>query len=187
MATSPVEIVNNALILLGASPINTLTDNTKEARTMNRIYENTKRQLIANHPWKGSTKRAPLVASATAPEFDYAYQLPLPADCIRVFDTDLGSETRWTTENRFLLCDSASASIKYAFDQTDTSKLCEGFCEALAYKLAHKSAYAITQSSTLAARLGQEYLVILRDAKAQSAQEGNGAQVEANGWLYSRY
>jgi hypothetical protein len=187
MASSAVEICNEALALVGAAPITSLAQQTTEAQLLNSLYVPTRDQLLTSHPWNFATKRVELAADPDAPEFGFAYRFALPADCLRVISTDLDSEDRWKIENGYLLCDSSEVSIRYISKITTEATFSINFCEALAYKLASKIAYPLVQSSTLAKSLFDLYITHLRDARSMDAQEGGIEQVEANEWINSRY
>ena len=75
---SNVDIVNNALSILGASTISSLTEDTKNARISNQRFENVRNRLFRAHPWNCLIKRVQLAQNSTAPviEFTYAYIAP---------------------------------------------------------------------------------------------------------------
>ena len=54
---SNVDIVNNALSILGASTISSLTEDTKNARISNQRFENVRNRLFRAHPWNCLIKR----------------------------------------------------------------------------------------------------------------------------------
>ena len=84
MATSVVQIVNNALIKIGASAILTLTENSEAARAANLIYEQVRDASIRDHVWNFAIRRVELAQNSTAPAFEFSYQYNLPSDCLRV-------------------------------------------------------------------------------------------------------
>lgn len=187
MASSTVEVANVALTLVGVDAITSLADASKPARVMNRIFEQTKRGLLSNYGWKFATKMAELALVAGTPEFDWAYAHQLPTDYIQVMKTDLGSDELWEIQSDKLYADSTPVKIKYTYNHTDVGHWSEGFCSALSHKLAWMTAYTLTQSSTLADRLGKEFLIVLRDARSRESQGAGTQQVEANEWLNSRF
>ena len=67
MATTFVEIANRAITYLGGDTITSLEDDTKEGRACLRLYEQSRDQLLRDHPWNFSIKRAVLAANTTAP------------------------------------------------------------------------------------------------------------------------
>jgi len=64
---STVDIVNNALNILGASTISSLTEDTKNARISNQRYENVRNRVFRGHPWNCLIKRIQLAQNSTAP------------------------------------------------------------------------------------------------------------------------
>lgn len=186
MAASSVEICNSALILVGAERINSITDENKRARLCLEQYDKLKKQLLANHPWNFALKRTEL-ATTTAPIYEWSTAFVLPNDCLRVFETDLGDDVEWVVEGRLLLTNTSTIKIKYVSSLVTEGHFSEGFSEALAHKLSIYLAYNLTQSTTQAKSLKDDYKVALRDAKAQDAQEGSTTQVVASTWVNSRF
>lgn len=187
MALSAVSICNKALILLGAEPISSLTEDSKEARVMNRLYEQVRDELLFNHPWNFAIRRAELAQVDDEPEYEFDAFFEIPDDCLRIVGTNLSSEDPWKVEGQYFYCNSSTVKIKYIARIDSPNEFSVGFGEALAYKLAHIASYSLAQSSALSDRLAKEYLVHLRDARSADAQEGSIDKVEANEWLYSRY
>ena len=57
MATSEVQIVNNALVKIGANAIISLTENSEAARAANVIFEQVRDASIRDHIWNFSERR----------------------------------------------------------------------------------------------------------------------------------
>ncbi len=64
MAVSRTEIVNKALTLVGANPIVNLTDDTQNARVVNRVYEIALKSILSECLWRFATRRKLLAQSA---------------------------------------------------------------------------------------------------------------------------
>ena len=64
MATSVIEICNNALVDLGEEPITSLADNTKAARLCNQRWPAVRDAVLRAHPWNCAVTLARLAASA---------------------------------------------------------------------------------------------------------------------------
>lgn len=186
MANSAVDICNSALILVGAERISSLTDANRAARICNEVFETLRDHLLAEHPWNFAIKRAALAQIETNPVFGYSYAFALPQDVLRVVDTNLG-DSDWAREGNTIVANYADVKIKYIAKVTDISKWSEGFKESLAHKIAVYLAYSLVQSTSLSNALKQDYLVILRNAKGQDAQEHGLMMVEADEWINSRY
>ena len=170
MASSEVQICNNALIKLGANTITSLSDDSKAARLCNNVYSIMRDDMLRGHPWNFAITRTTLAKLSTTPAFKYSYEYQLPSDCLRVIGIkDTNAEYR--IEGRKLLTDENSVSLIYIKRITDTSQFDANFANALAFKLASELAYAITNNATLASNLGQEAERLLRRAKMHDAQE----------------
>lgn len=186
MANSAVDICNSALILVGAERINSLSDANKSARICNEIFDDLRDKLLTHHPWNFAIKRQALAMSSETPVFEYSYQFQVPSDCLRVIDTNLGDD-QWHKEGDFIVTNFSDVKIKYISRVTDISKWSWGFRDALTYKIAMYLAYSLIQSTTLARDINQNYLIVLRDSKAQDAQESGVMQIGADEWLNSRF
>ena len=92
---SDVDIANSALNNLGASNINSLTEDSVAARICNQRYAFVRDAVFRAHPWNCLITRASLAQNSTAPTWQYTYAFSLPTDpyCLRVLrvedlDTD---------------------------------------------------------------------------------------------------
>lgn len=186
MAVTETSICNSALAKLGAERIISLDADNNRARLMKEQYEKIRDDLLYAHPWNFAIARVSIAALTDAPLSDFAYQLQLPNDCLRVVDTDLPRDVSWNVEGRLLLCDYSPVIIKYIKKETDTSKYTPGFIEVLACKIAADCAYSITQSTTLTEQMNKKYEFQLRQARSFDAQESVGDRVYADSWLNSR-
>ncbi len=191
MAVSEVKICNDALGLVGANFITSLNDDVKEAILCKEQYEKARDQLLSSHPWNFAITRVNLAADADLPigwenNREYSSAFTLPAGCLRVIKLD-DSESAWSMESGKLFANYAPVTVTFVKKQTDTTLFTPYFEKALAYELAVKIAYAITQS---AAALTQ--LITLRDsavaeARSFDGQEGSTQVVEASDFINSRY
>jgi hypothetical protein len=151
MASSEAEICSDALVLIGAKPITALTENTREARLCARLYPKTLQEVLRMAPWACARKEQQLNQDdppSTLFTFTYSYQLPI--DCIRVWGTDLdkvwgGSGWTWQIQGRKLVTDATTIKILYVHRITDVLLFDTLLEKALAYDLASKLAYPISQ------------------------------------------
>lgn len=188
MAASDTEVVNSALIKLGAEPISDLQDEVKAARFARVVYPRLRKEVITSHPWNFAYERRVLSASAAAPAFGYDYKYPIPADILRVFfinEQDYSSD--WKVEGKFILTDLSSLKIEGVRDVTDTSKWTATFDEVMAFRIAWDLAYPLTQSIPLRDAMKKDYLDMLGQARSFDAQEGGKiAQIGADEWINAR-
>ena len=116
MATSVVQIVNNALVRIGANSITALTENSEAARAANVIYEQVRDATIRDHVWNFAVKRVQLAQDTETPAFEYSYQYALPSDCLRVLQMQEKTMV-YKIEGRKLLTDEGTAIGLYEIQQ----------------------------------------------------------------------
>ena len=171
MAISQTAICNRALIRIGADTITSIDEDSKEARVMNILYEQIRKELLRSHLWNFALRREILSSSVDSPDFQWLYRYPLPSDCLRVIGLhDPVSEFK--VENGAIMSDDDGIYLIYVKDITDVSEFDSGFVTMFSLKLAMEAAYSLTNSSGLTNQLQQEFLQARREAKQYDAQEG---------------
>lgn len=89
MATD-VSITSQALLLLGADVISSLSDDSNEAEIASVLYEPFVKNLLCIYPWTFATKKR-MLNQTTAPIGEYQYAHILPAECLllwAIFNND---------------------------------------------------------------------------------------------------
>lgn len=170
MSTSDVSICNLALQKLGANRITSLSDNDRNARSMNACYEAIRDRELRRKAWKFAIKRATLAPSATEPDFDYSYAFLLPVDFLRLILPPYSSSD-WVMEQHtgqpaILTNDGDTLEIRYVAKVTDPTLFDPLFVDALACALALHCCEELTQSNTKQSSLTQQY----RDAMTAAAR-----------------
>jgi hypothetical protein len=185
MATSVVQIVNNALIKIGASTILTLTENSEAARAANLIYEQVRDASIRDHVWNFAIRRVELAQNSTAPAFEFSYQYNLPSDCLRVLRMeDMGMY--YKIEGGKLLTDEGTAKILYLSRVEDVNLFDALFVEALSARIAAELSVTLSESNTLYSNMMEMYQRKIADARSMDAQESGYQELIADTWLDSR-
>ena len=170
MASTFVSISNRALTLLGAQPITSLEDDTKEARACNRMFEQSRDQVLRGHPWNFAMKRVALA-------FDW------PSDCLRIIECDTLEE--WIVEGRQIVTKAAAPlNIVYVSQITDPTFFDALFVEAYALRLAADISYDITASQQVLGNMEELYARKLAEARLVDAQEALSASEDS--WLQAR-
>lgn len=82
MAYTAIEVCSNALIRLGAQPIQSFTEGTDIATACSAIYNMKKEFMLASYPWRFTKKFTQLSRLVAAPTAQWTYQYSLPADRI---------------------------------------------------------------------------------------------------------
>jgi hypothetical protein len=172
-ATS-VDIANKALLHLGASMIVAFTDNSKNAVTMNFLYDKCRQAELLSTVWKFSIAYQTLVAGSPATQ---AYQngttrnrFVLPSSYVRMADQDprtAGTATQgssaglqwrdYSVESGNILTAQTSVILRFVSDVTIVTTFDALFCEMLAARIAFDACEVITQNLQKRAQIAQMY------------------------------
>lgn len=179
---SDVEIVNNALLMLGDQFITSLDDDTNRARLANSLYGPTRDSILRAHPWNCAVTRSSLAKLADAPAFGWvnAFQLPTNPYCLRVLDLNANqlrgvAGEQFRVEGRKLLTNAGTAHVRYICRITDPNQYDSLLYEAFSVLLASKMAYGITASNNNVEELVKLYQSLLQQARTINGQEGSPA------------
>lgn len=187
MATS-VSICSNALLMLGAQPINDLAEDLDRARLAANLYPSVRDDMLRAHPWNCAVKRVVLSPDSNPPAFGYAYQFPLPSDWLRILSVgDYGAEIDYRIEGRMLLADESAPKLRYIFRNKNESTWDSMLVHCMTLAMAARMAYAITQSASLEQTRLQELEMALKRARAIDGQDDPPETFGDNRLLGSRY
>mgnify|MGYP003677690009 CR=1 FL=1 len=185
MATSEVQIVNNALVKIGANAIISLTENSEAARAANVIFEQVRDASIRDHIWNFAVTRVELAQNSTAPAFGFAFHYNLPANCLRVLQME-DPNMVYKIEGRKLLTDEGEAKLLYLARVEDVNLYDPMFVEAFSARLAAELSITLSESNSLYQNMMEMYQRKLQDARSADAQESGASEVIADTWLDSR-
>lgn len=186
MATSVVDICNNALIRIGSKTITSLTDGDKVANSCNTVYERTRDTLFRMHLWNFAMKRVQLASEEDAPAFGFSYSYPLPADFIRVKQLD-DTDSPYKIESGKLLTDAAEVKLIYVSRVEDVAQFDPLFTEALVLMMAINLSYILIGSNGREGALKEELNKTLFLAKQVDGQDDTPDQLDASTFLRSKY
>jgi len=176
---------------MGAKRIVSLSENSRNARSMNVAYTSVRDDLLRSHPWSCAIKRVQLAADPAEPDFTFARKFELPSDWLRMLPRDPSvnyNDTDWTIEERWVLTnDSAPLEIRYIFRLVDPTKMDSSFREALSARLAVETCEEITQSNTKYQLLASWYKNAIASARRTNAIEKFvPAQPTDDTWITAR-
>ena len=192
MATyTTVGIVNHALLLCGASPITALTDDTTNARSVNAVYENSRKGFLTECRWTFALTRTTLATVATTTfawlhdEEGYAYTRPTEA--LRIWQmSDI--EAIWREEGGYIISNTASLGTLYTYDHSEIGLWRPKAVVAFMDKLCADICFMVLNSATKAeAFLTKYHKVSLPAAMAEESQTGTHQEVMDDAWLKSKY
>lgn len=190
MAVSKTSLVNKALTLAGATPITNITDDTNNARIVNRVYEIALKSILGECKWNFATERALLVSSATAKAWYYTNETTVyvrPSTCIRIFGTN-DDDAEWREEGDYIISDTTGLGIIYTYYLDDPSKYPSAFVEAFIDKLCSDIGYMIINDKQAGAAFLEKYNKIsLPKAMAENAQIGKSQYLKDDAWENAKY
>lgn len=192
MTVTKEQIVNLALIKLGATPILSFDDDSLEGRLARASYEHYRDAELRAHPWNFALEQQSLVAASNTPAFgfSYAYDLPeAPDKCLRVLRVNEEDENTdlWEVHGRQLFTDFGSPIlIEYIKQETNVSRYDVLFVDCLASRLAKEWAEAITKASTAKQEAREDYKESVTLGRAVDGQEAIGNKIIATTWDRSR-
>lgn len=187
MATK-IDIANQALALLGESPITGFSEDSSVARLANLTFDNYRDSVIRDHLWNFAMRRDSLTAEATAPKWGFARSYPLPSDLLRFVSINDTSRSPFRIENQRVLSDLESPiEILYVARVTNTESYDALFVDALSTYLAWRWSERLSGTSSLVESLRTEYSAIVQNARSMDGQEGPPAVLEACEWVDARF
>lgn len=187
MATSVIEICNNALLDLGENPIMALDEGSKGAELCLRRWPAVRDAVLRAHPWNCAMAQAELAAGTEAPLWQWNYVYSLPADVIRVVRvvaSDGSDVPRWEIQGGLILCnEDAPLYISYVRRETDAARYDPMLSEAMSARLAAMLAYPLSGSTSLADACWRAYRDKLSEARGVDAREGVPESSMPMSWL----
>lgn len=184
--SSQVDIANRALDLLGAESIVSLTEDSEQARAINRCYNVILRSMLRKHIWNCAKKRVVLAPLAATPAFDYDYQFQLPSDCLRpIFPNDV---TDWSIEKGKVLLtnDGNVLNLLYIAMLDDPNDIDDCLVEVFAGEMAVKNCEKLTQSVSKRKEAKEELAKAWADARKANAFESIPNQQDFSSWVDAR-
>jgi len=141
---SSIDICSNALMLIGDNPISSFQDAGAGAQVAAALYQVTKEELLAEHPWSFALKQQRLNRLSQIPDklTNYQYAFQLPTDLIRVWNVQ--DHTDYILIDGLLYSNQTTLLCTYIYNVADTS-LPPHVVKALQYKLAEDFAMSVTE------------------------------------------
>jgi len=172
MAASAVQIASNALLMLGAEPINDFDDESDRATLASNLWDQVQDAVLRMHPWNCAVKRVQLAPDASSPAFDYAYQFTLPGDLLRVLAVgEEGDTPRYKVEGRKILADDAALNLRYIYRNTNIPHWDSLLVHATTAAMAEAMAYPLTKSNTTQQSMAAKLDFWMRQARTVDALE----------------
>lgn len=198
---SQVDILNAALILIGADTITAISDQSNQARSLNAVYNLERDNELRAHRWNFSIRRSKLPALASVPVTGpYTQQFQLPPQSLRVLDVgdsysgaDLSdyrtgpSNADYLIEGGLILSNlPAPLSLRDIVQVTDPGLFDICFAKVLACRMARTACYRISNSGQLKQDILNEHKSALKDAIRSNALELPPIYPADDSWVTAR-
>ena len=189
MATN-VSIANRALTLAGMKPIVSFTDDSPNAKTVKRMYDDSLKSVLSSYPWSFAIKRVALALLTETPVFtenEQKYVYSLPSDCMRVNDFfPVGATGK--IEDGKVYSDTANLYLRYTYLNDNPQTYFAGFVDAFADHLSSEICYNLTGDAKKGEALASKYeSVSLPRAKSSDASQGDPQELDQDGWTLARF
>lgn len=186
MIQTDVDVVNLALVKLGAQPVSSLTAPvTPIERRAALVYPHQRDNELSKRRWRFSLTRRLITPTMTAD--GYRWLLPTDPYCLRPLRQDWDC---WSQEGRALISDGNQAISLLYVARVSEALFNPTFVEALAAKVAENLAELITQSNEKKDRAQADYREAIREARLINAYD-TGAEEADDGsdspFLLARY
>ena len=194
MATSSdVDIANLSLDMLNVAPITSIdTPVTPTEETIERWFDQTRRQALRRHPWNFAEKRAILAPDSTDPLFGWEKQFVLPTDYIRIMhlnesviigNNPVPQKLFRVAANKILIggitgVTATQVNIVYVSDFKTVPRMDPLFIDYFSTLLAQNVAYKMTQSNAAVTRVNKLMKDAEQRARAMDGQENPPIRVE---------
>lgn len=186
--TTAVSICSNALLMLGDRPIASFEEAQDRAALASNLWPVVRDSILRSHPWNCAIKRAALAPDVTAPAFDWSYAYTLPEDFLKALSIgEMGREGEFRIEGRKLLCDDNPCYLRYVFKNDNPATYDTMLVEVLVAEMAHRMAYAITQSASMVDTMAQKAAMLIRRARAVDGQDDTPEQLGDNPLYEARF
>lgn len=205
--SNKTEVINRALVKIGANTIASPDEQSEQARKASLIFETVAQGELRRHAWSFAKKRATLapLADTTLGGQEFSTGYNLPADCLRLVslngnwvfsvirDLSAGGDPVFAIEGRTLLTGQArrtgegAAYIVYISDVTGQVALWDAtFVEVMACRLAGELVQSIAKNLSLKQSIKQDYGDALREAKRTNAIELPPQTLPDDSWVLAR-
>lgn len=198
--SNKTEVINRALIKIGANTIASPDEASEQARKALLIFETVAQNELRRQAWSFSKARATLAPLAVPTGGDdFANSFNLPGDCLRLItlngswvftairEANNGLDPYYAIEGRTLQANDSAAKIVYVSDVSGSVALWDAaFVEAFACRLATELVQSIAKNMTLKQSLKQDYMEALKEAKRTNAIELPPQTLADDSWVLAR-
>lgn len=183
MATSKLDIISAALVLIGDKPLNDLTEPRIAATAANNLYDSTYEAMLCQHRWRFASGKATLNRLVAAPLNQWTYAFQIPADFL--MGIGVRPNTPFEIFEDQIYSNQTALDLDYIYRPAE-SQLPPYFVKAMEYEMATQLAIAVTDRQSYYQLYRSEASEHWKRARfADSAQRPNRA-IESNPFTHVR-
>lgn len=167
---SSIDMVSNALLLIGDEPISSFTEPGAGAQAAANLYPDTYRAVLSEHPWGFALKEQKLNKLSQQPDeltnYQYAYQLP--TDLIRLWA--IFPHSNYAIVNGLLYSNQNELLARYVYEADETA-LPPHVSKAIEYKLAADFSISVTEDENKHQLFERKYRDMIAMARSIDSQQ----------------
>lgn len=193
MATSDVSIANRALQKLGARRIDSLGEDSPNARSVSAAFEVVRDRLLRKYAWNFAIGRARVAADADKTLWGDLNRFRKPEDFLRLLrgveagTDDIERTKTWRLEGEHIVTDAeAPLEFRYVRRVENAALFDPLFAELLAVTLAAEIADDITQDDSRKDRIYSEKGLLEDEARKVNSLENPAEEPPEDSWLQAR-
>ena len=184
--SSKIQLISNALILIGDLPITSLSGNTRAEVVANALYDNIVQNELSKFRWGFARKQAQLALTATTPigtEWQSAYQLPSTMLTL----IKLSPSINYQILGDKVYCNYSGELFCDYIDNVSESEWPAYFSKMIEYALAMDFAPSIRDSASSMQLLANQYLNASRMARFTDSQQHPQTPIQDRPFINVRY
>lgn len=188
MAVSTVSICSNALLLLGAKPISSLSQPGDHPTLCANLYPSVRDDVLRRHSWNCAIKRVILPPLSDIPPFDWTNKFQLPGDWLRTIQVGRKEfKIPFRTEGQQILANATALPLVYCWRNEIESSWSTNLIKLMERAMAAEMAYPVTKSTTVADSMRDKFKEQLKIAKAIDGQDDPPEEFDDGQLIESRY
>lgn len=183
---SKINLISNALILIGDNPINTLVGNSRAQVVATNLYSNIVETELTKHRWGFARRKAQLSQTTGTPiDSDYAYIYQLPANLLVLIKVN--PNTKYQIYGDKLYTNNSGAMYCDYIENVAESEWPVYFSKMIEYALATDFASSIRDSASSGQDMASKYILASRIARYTDSQQHPQDAIAHKPFLDVRY
>jgi len=183
---SKIDLVSNALVLIGDSPLTSLTGSSRAQEVANKLYDNIVQNELTKFRWGFARKKAQISLTTDVPvddEYKSIYQLPSD----RLFIIKLYPNQNYQLYGDKLYANTSDALyVDYIYNVPETEWPVY-FSKMIEYALAKDFATSIRDSAAARQEMAAEYVNASRMARFTDSLQYPQTPIQSNPFVDVRY